>query len=52
MEVKEMQKVMAEAEKILKAWEPTKIHFGERAALRVGEVVKRYGRHLRERNRK
>jgi alcohol dehydrogenase len=34
---------MAEAEKILEAWKPTKIHFGEGAALRVGEVVKRYG---------
>jgi alcohol dehydrogenase len=41
--MKEMEKMMAEAEKILKAWEPTKIHFGEGAALRVGEVVKRYG---------
>jgi hypothetical protein len=52
IEVKEMEKVMADAEKILKAWEPTRIHFGEGTALRVGEVVKRYGRHLRERNRK
>jgi alcohol dehydrogenase class IV len=41
--MKEMEKMMAEAEKILKAWEPTKIHFGEGAALRVGEVVKRSG---------
>jgi alcohol dehydrogenase len=41
--MKEMEKMMAEAKKILKAWEPTKIHFGEGAALRVGEVVKRYG---------
>lgn len=39
----EMKEVMAEAEKILRAWEPTKIHFGEGVALRVGEVVKRYG---------
>jgi alcohol dehydrogenase YqhD (iron-dependent ADH family) len=38
-----MEKVMAEAEKILKAWKPTRIHFGEGAALRVGEVVKKYG---------
>jgi alcohol dehydrogenase class IV len=43
IEVKEMEEVVAEAEKILKAWKPTKIHFGEGAALRVGEVVKRYG---------
>jgi alcohol dehydrogenase class IV len=43
MEVKEMEKVMAEAEKILKAWKPTQIHFGEGAVLRVGEVVKKYG---------
>jgi hypothetical protein len=50
--MKEMEKVMAEAEKILKAWKPTRIHFGEAAGLQVGEVVKRYGRHLRERNRK
>jgi len=43
IEMKEMEKVMAEAEKILKAWEPTRIHFGEGTALRVGEVVKKYG---------
>jgi alcohol dehydrogenase class IV len=43
IEVKEMEEVVAEAEKILKAWKPTKIHFGEGAALRVGEVVKKYG---------
>jgi len=43
MDVKEMEKVMAEAEKILKAWKPTRILFGEGTALRVGEVVKRYG---------
>jgi len=34
---------MAEAEKILESWKPTQIHFGEGAALRVGEVVKKYG---------
>ena len=38
-----MEKWMAESEKSLKAWEPTKIHFGEGAAFQVGEVVKRYG---------
>jgi alcohol dehydrogenase class IV len=41
--MKEIEKAMAEGEKILKAWEPIKIHFGEGAALRVGGVVKRYG---------
>jgi alcohol dehydrogenase YqhD (iron-dependent ADH family) len=34
---------MARAEKILGVWEPTKIHFGEGAVLRVGDAVKRYG---------
>jgi alcohol dehydrogenase class IV len=43
IEVKEMEKVMAEAEKILKAWKPTRIHFGEGTVLRVGKVVKKYG---------
>ena len=43
IEVKEIEKWMAEGERILNAWEPTKIHFGEEAALRVGEVVKRCG---------
>jgi alcohol dehydrogenase class IV len=38
-----MEKVMAEAKKILKAWKPTRIHFGEGAVLQVGEVVKKYG---------
>ena len=41
--MKEMEKVMAEGEKILKAWKPTRIHFGEGTVLRVGEVVKKYG---------
>jgi len=41
--MKEMEKVIAEAEKILKSWKPTKIHFGEGTVLRVGEVVKKYG---------
>jgi alcohol dehydrogenase class IV len=43
IEVKEMEKMMGEAEKILKSWKPTKIHFGEGTALQLGEVVKRYG---------
>ncbi len=38
-----MEKMIGEAEKILKAWEPTRIHFGEGTAHRVGEVVKGYG---------
>jgi len=38
-----MERWIAEAEKILKAWKPTRIRFGEGAALRVGEVVKKYG---------
>ena len=33
---------MAEAEEILKAWKPTKIHFGEGAIRQVGKVVKKY----------
>jgi hypothetical protein len=43
LEMKEMEKVIPEAEKILEAWKPTPIHFGEGAVLRVGEVVKKYG---------
>jgi alcohol dehydrogenase class IV len=42
--MKELEKVMAEAEKILEAWQPTKICFGEGASHRVGEVVKKYGK--------
>src|SRR4030042_4471401 len=38
-----MERWIAEAEKILKAWKPTRIRFAEGAALRVGEVVKKYG---------
>jgi alcohol dehydrogenase class IV len=41
--MKEKEKIMSEAERILKAWEPTKIHFGEGTTNQVGEVVKRYG---------
>lgn len=43
IEMEETEKAMAEAEKILEAWEPTKTHFGEGAVLRVGEVVRRFG---------
>jgi len=35
---------MAEAEKILKAWKPTKIHFGEGSVHHCGEVVKNYSK--------
>jgi alcohol dehydrogenase len=41
--MKEMEKIMKEAEEILKAWKPTKIHFGKGAIRQVGEVVKKYG---------
>jgi alcohol dehydrogenase class IV len=37
-----MEKIMAEAEEILKAWKPTKIHFDEGSIQQVGEVVKKY----------
>ena len=39
--MKEIEKIMAEAEEILKAWEPTKIHFGDGAIQQIGEVVKK-----------
>jgi alcohol dehydrogenase len=39
----EINKIMTEAEKILKAWEPTRIHFGEGTADQAGSVVTRYG---------
>jgi alcohol dehydrogenase len=37
-----MEKIMAEAEEILKAWKPTKIHFDEGIIHRMGEIVKKY----------
>jgi alcohol dehydrogenase class IV len=40
--MKEMEEIMGEAEEILGAWKPTKIHFGERSIQQVGEVVKKY----------
>lgn len=43
MKLSDLGKVMMEAEKVLEGWDPTKILFGEGSALRVGEVVKRYG---------
>jgi alcohol dehydrogenase len=39
-----MEKIMAEAEEILKAWKPTKIHFDEGSIQQVGEVVKKYAK--------
>jgi alcohol dehydrogenase class IV len=42
--MREMEKIMAEAEEILKAWEPTKIHFGDGAIQQIGEVVKKYAK--------
>jgi len=38
-----IEKLMAEAEKALKIWTPTKIHFGEGTLVQVGEAVRRYG---------
>jgi alcohol dehydrogenase len=40
--MKEIEKIMGDAERILEAWEPTRIHFGEGAIQQVGEVVKKY----------
>jgi alcohol dehydrogenase class IV len=37
-----MEKMMTEAEQILKAWKPTKIHFDEGAVHHIGEIVKKY----------
>jgi len=42
--MKEMEKIMGKAEEILKAWKPTKIHFGEGSIQQVGEVVKKYAK--------
>ena len=35
--------VMQEAEGIVTAWEPTKIHFGEGAVDKTGKLIKKYG---------
>jgi len=40
--MKEIKKIMGDAERILEAWKPTTIHFGEGAIQQVGEVVKKY----------
>jgi len=42
--MKEVEKIMGKAEEILKAWKPTKIHFGEGSIQQVGEVVKKYAK--------
>lgn len=39
-----MERWIAEAERTLKAWEPTKIHFGDGAIQQIGEVVKKYAK--------
>lgn len=39
----DLEKVMAEAEKMLKLWTPTRIHFGEGSSTQIGDAVKRYG---------
>jgi len=38
-----MEKTIVDSGEILKAWKPTKIHFGEGSIQQVGEVVKGYG---------
>jgi hypothetical protein len=38
--MKEVEKTMRDAEEFLQAWKPTKIHFGEGAIHKAGEVVK------------
>jgi alcohol dehydrogenase class IV len=40
--MKEIEKIMGDAERILEAWKPTMIHFGEGSIQQVGEVVKKY----------
>lgn len=41
--MEEMEKTIVDSGEILKAWKPTKIHFGEGSIQQVGEVVKGYG---------
>ena len=40
--MEEIEKIMTETEKILKAWKPTTILFGEGSIQKVGGVVKKY----------
>ena len=40
--MKEIEKIMGDAERILEAWKPTRTHFGEGSIQQVGEVVKKY----------
>jgi len=44
--MEEKEKLIEEAEKILMAWKPTKIHFGEGLAQQTGEIVKKYERRV------
>lgn len=39
----DLEKVVAEAERMLKAWQPTKIHFGEGTSAQVGNILKGFG---------
>ncbi len=39
----ETERLISEAERILKAWRPTKIHFGEGVFHRVGEIIRKFG---------
>jgi len=41
-EMAELEKTVREAEKILEAWKPTKITFGEGSIQKVGDIVRRY----------
>jgi alcohol dehydrogenase class IV len=38
-----IETVMQEAQRIVTAWEPTKIHFGEGAVDKTGNILKKYG---------
>jgi alcohol dehydrogenase len=42
--MKEIEKIMGDAERILEAWKPTTIHFGEGSIQQVGGVVKKYAK--------
>ncbi len=41
--MREIEKIIKEAERMLKIWTPTKIQFGEGTSAHVGETAKRYG---------
>lgn len=44
--MEEKEKLIEEAEKRLKAWKPTRIHFGEAIAQQAGEIVKSFGKRV------